>query len=81
MAQVRAGKLTKLRARVLEADPALTDEVEIARRIECLRRADMTRLSMLAAKARQLKAEARALERELDATGLDNTGSDGIDLD
>ena len=81
MARVRAGKLSRLRERVIEADPTLTDEVEIERRIECLRRADMQKLSLLAAKARKLKAEMRALDHELSAAGLADAGSDGVDAD
>ena len=54
--------------------PEITDEKELARRAELLRRADMTRLSMKAARARKLKAELAALETELDATGLDQAG-------
>ncbi len=68
-------------ARVREAVPDLQDEAEITRRAELLRRADMVSMSMKAAKARRLKAELAALDRELDASGLADAGRDGIDLD
>jgi hypothetical protein len=51
------------------------------RRAELLRRADMTRMSLKATKARKLKAELRAIEQELTAAGLDDAGSDGVDAD
>ena len=55
MKKVRAGKIARFRDQVLQSDPDLTDEAEIARRIERLRRAEMTRLSRLAARARRLR--------------------------
>ena len=58
-----------------------TDEADRIRRAELLRKADMTRLALKASKARKLKAELRALEAELDASGLEDAGSDGIDAD
>jgi hypothetical protein len=51
-----------------------TDEADRIRRAELLRKADMARLSLKAAKARRLKAELAALEADLDASGLDNAG-------
>ena len=58
----------------------VTDPGDRARRAELLRRADMVRMSMKAAKARRLKAELAALETELSAEGLEQAGSDGADV-
>ena len=58
-----------------------TDPADRMRRAELLRRADMTRMSLKATKARKLKAELRAIEQELTAAGLDDAGSDGVDAD
>ena len=68
MRKVRAGKTARFRERVLKADPDLTDEVEISRRVARLQRAEMIRLSRLAVKARRVKAAAAATERELSST-------------
>jgi hypothetical protein len=51
-----------------------TDEADRIRRAELLRKADMTRLSLKAAKARRMKAELAALEADLDAADLENAG-------
>jgi hypothetical protein len=59
----------------------VTDEADRIRRAELLRRADMQRLALKATKARKLKAELRALEAELDASDLEDAGSDGAGLD
>lgn len=58
-----------------------TDEADRIRRAELLRRADMVRMSLKAAKARKLRAELAALEADLDASGLEDSGSDGTDAD
>ena len=64
----------------------ITDEAELIRRAEMLRQADMAALSLKAASARKrareaaaAEAELAALEGALDATGLADSGSDGID--
>jgi len=66
---------------VREARPEITNEAEISRRAQLLRQADMSSMSLKATKARRLKAELRALEGELSATGLEDAGSDSIDAD
>ena len=60
--------------RYLDKVPYFTDEADRIRRAELLRKADMVRLSLKAAKARKLKAELAALEADLDATGLLDAG-------
>lgn len=75
----RAARWQKYMDRVSEACPHITDQGELSRRAELLRQADMISMSMKAVKAKRLKAEAAALEAELNATGLADSGSDGID--
>jgi hypothetical protein len=77
----RDGRWARYVERVKAALPELTDEAEITRRAEMLRRADMAALSLRAARARRLRAELRAIETDLDASGLDDTGRDGVDVD
>jgi len=83
---MRAGRLTKAEARVREACPDITDPAEIRRRAEALLKAQMIRLSGLAARKRAEAAEARRQAREaeaelagLAAAGPDDAGSDGVD--
>ena len=75
----RDGRHEKRKQRVRDACPHITDEAEIERRAELLMRADMADMSLKAAKAKKLRAELAAVEAELNATGLDQVGSDGID--
>jgi very-short-patch-repair endonuclease len=51
----RAGRWERYRDKVREAMPDLTEEVEIDRRAELLRKADMQRMSMKAAAARRAR--------------------------
>lgn len=51
-------RTARYRAQVLEANPGLTDEADIGRRMDLLLRADMVRLSGLAAEKRRAKARA-----------------------
>jgi hypothetical protein len=78
----REGRWQKYRQQILDVLPELEgDEAEIMRRSELLFRADMTRMSMQAQeKRRQAAAIEAALQAELDATGLPDSGSDGVDL-
>ena len=61
-----------------QVPPEITDPAERTRRAELLRRADMTRLSLKAAKARRLRAQARALEAEIRDGELDADGQQQI---
>jgi hypothetical protein len=54
-AGARSARWERYRDRVRAAIPDLTDEAEIDRRAELLRRADMQRMSMKAAEARSMK--------------------------
>lgn len=66
----RAARWEKYRQQVLAILPELAgDDAEIDRRAEMLRQADMTSMSLKAARARRLKAEAGRLEAELAAEG------------
>lgn len=67
----RKARSEKYRAQVREARPEITDEAEIDRRAQLLLRADMAALSLKAAKARRLKAEAARLEEEIASTDQD----------
>jgi hypothetical protein len=51
----RAGRWERYRVKVREAMPELTDETEIDRRAELLRKADMQRMSMKAAASRRAR--------------------------
>ena len=74
----RDGRWQRYVDRVREVLPELAaDDPELIRRAEALRRADMIKMSAAAAAKR---AELRALEAELDASGLLDAGSDGVDL-
>lgn len=53
------------RTRVRDVMPELDDPAEIDRRAERLRQAEMTRLSMKAARARRLRRELARLEADL----------------
>lgn len=73
----RDGRWAKYKQHVLEVLPELADDpAELDRRAALLRRADMVKMSALAAAKRRELAE---LEAALDATGLDDAGSDGVD--
>ena len=65
---------------VKAALPGLTDQADIERRAAMLRKADMHALALKSARARRMRAELAALDSELDASGLLNAGSDGVDL-
>lgn len=57
-------RMAKYRAAVLEANPGLTDEADIARRMDLLLRADMVRLAALAAEARRRKLRPQVSDDE-----------------
>jgi hypothetical protein len=80
-AAARRARFQKYVDQIREALPDLVDQAEIIRRAEQLRRADMASMSLKAATARRLKRELAALDAELDASGLLDAGSDGIDAD
>jgi hypothetical protein len=77
----RKGRFQRYIDDVKAVMPELADEADIIRRAELLRRADMVRMSAKAAEAKRLKAQLKELEADLDATGLADAGSDGIDAD
>jgi hypothetical protein len=75
-AAARAAGWQKYVDQVKAALPDLTDEADIQRRAGMLRTADMHSLALKSAKVRRMRAELRALESELDASGLLDAGND-----
>lgn len=84
---MRDGFLAKLADEVREKT-GIKDEAEIMRRAEALRRSHMQLIAAKSAEVRRQQAETRrkeaeiaAMSAELDASGLADCGSDGIDAD
>ena len=75
------GRLRKFKEQALELRPDLAgDDAALTEVAYRLRKAYMAELSLKAAKVQRLRRELAAIEAELDASGVDDAGSDGVDL-